>query len=118
MQIFLNVAVLTVHLGKCALSVSVRDEALDGEGVHRTSGSAIRPTTGATNRWPREDGKKRRELLERRLRLTAGAAAFHLLTAETGVDWMWLMVGSLFLAGRPGFCSGRSRVLLAGCKKE
>jgi hypothetical protein len=27
------------------------------------------------------------------------AAAFHLLTGERGVDWMWLVVGVLFLAG-------------------
>ena len=26
-------------------------------------------------------------------------AAFHLLTGESGVDWMWLLVGILFLAG-------------------
>jgi hypothetical protein len=27
------------------------------------------------------------------------AAAFHLLTGESGVDWMWLLVGILFLVG-------------------
>ena len=26
-------------------------------------------------------------------------AAFQLLTGESGVDWMWLLVGILFLAG-------------------
>jgi hypothetical protein len=27
------------------------------------------------------------------------AAAFNLLTGQKGVDWMWLLVGILFVAG-------------------
>jgi hypothetical protein len=46
---------------------------------------------------------KNRQRTNAILNIVAGllffAAAFYLLTGQKGVDWMWLLVGILFVAG-------------------
>jgi hypothetical protein len=45
----------------------------------------------------------RKTIISAILNLVAGflfiIAAFHIITGESGVDWMWLIVGILFIAG-------------------
>ena len=49
------------------------------------------------------DGAQRQANIHALFNIIAGllfiVAAFRLLTGEGGVDWMWLVVGILFLAG-------------------